>query len=76
MEIVGRLGRGRGWCIKRVVTGRSALGVIPVIGLDPKGEWRGLAEKPGSRVISLIGSGVVDPLRCVDAQGATVKRGG
>lgn len=76
MELMGQLGRGRGWFIKSAPTRRSALGVTPVIGLDPKGEWRGVAEKPRHRVISLIRSGVVDPLRCVDAQGVTVKRGG
>lgn len=76
MKIVGRLGRGRGWFIKSALTRRSALGVTPVIGVDPKGEWLGVAEKFGHRVTSLIGPGVVDPLRCVDAQGVTVKRGG
>lgn len=76
MEIVGRIGRGRGWFIKSALTRRSALGVTPVIGVDPKGEWLGVAERPGHQVISLIGPGVFDPLRCVDVQGVTVKRGG
>lgn len=60
MEIVGQLGMGRGWFVKSAC--RSALGVTPVIVVDPKGEWGGALKDIGGRMVPLGGPVSLDPL--------------
>lgn len=61
MEVLGRLGKGRGWFMKTVMARRSVLGAVPVISVDPKGQWSGVLKDLGGCDVPSGGPVFLDP---------------